>query len=96
MKKLFSAFLLAGVLITGAATAANAQLYRDYCNWPMYSPYAGYNPNFVQTSSFTYGTTKGDYIRSGWQLQPVGSPYWDAIPITVKKSSRPLMRVDLF
>ncbi|MBY0551374.1 MAG: hypothetical protein K2W95_29100 [Candidatus Obscuribacterales bacterium] len=98
MKKLFAGLLLAGVIVGGAATAANAQLFRDYCNWPYYSPYAGYNPNFIHSSSFTYGATSGGaVVRSGFTIQPMGSPYWDQMPAAVVlKDREPLIQLDVF
>lgn len=97
MKKLFAGLLLAGVIVGGAATAANAQLYRDYCNWPAYSPYAGHNPNYIHSSSFTYGTTtNGVAVRSGFTNQATGSPYWNQIGSFEINNSRPLINLRVF
>lgn len=93
MKRLFFAVVLAGILIAGAAAAANAQLYRDYCNWPYYTPYAGWNPNFVHTSSFTYKVTGSDAVRSGFMIRPIGSPYWD---MPLRQGSSSLVEVQIF
>lgn len=97
MKKLYAALLLAGVVVGGAATAANAQLLRDYCNWPYYSPYAGYNPNFIHTSSFMHDTGNGVLVRNGFSIQQTGSPYWDTpTRAVVIRESKPLINLELF
>lgn len=94
MKKLSKAFLLATVLLAGAVTSANAQVFVDgsacATTGPFYSSFTPARTGFRYASPFLdhdYG-----YFRSGWNHEYNVSPGFGLL----RRGGGSLIDIDLF